>query len=72
VAGLQALPYNALSAGEKAWPSDFAAFLTAVRNMEGSFCNAAKLALERAGSLDARVQTLLVSSSLQTCSANIK
>lgn len=49
-----------LSVNAKAWPADYAAFLTAVHDLETMFSHTAKLALERAGSLESQMQTLMV------------
>lgn len=57
---LQALAYSPLNVNDSRWTEDFAAYTAALGVLERKFAAAANAAIERAGSLQARMQLIMV------------
>ena len=57
---LGALQYSPLDVNDSRWTADFAAYTTALGVLERKFAVAASAAIERAGSLHARMQLVMV------------
>lgn len=61
-----ALQYSPLDVNDSRWSADFAAYTTALGVLERRFAAAASAAIERAGSLQARMQLIMVCSAAIT------
>lgn len=59
---LGALQYSPLDVNDSRWSADFAAYTTALGVLERRFAAGASAAIERAGSLQARMQLIMVRS----------